>query len=114
MGAGISGLAASQTLKAKGVRVTIIEAMSRIGGRIHSIPIGKQIFEEGAYWIHGVGHGAENLPEYDNKLNPLTEIANDHNFQLVMTMGTSSKTTTFDYISSEGKAISVHKFKEIE
>ncbi len=55
IGAGIAGLAAANTLKAKGYEVTILEARQRIGGRIwterslEGIPL-----DMGASWIHGI------------------------------------------------------------
>ena len=37
IGAGVSGLAAAQALVRAGVRVTVIEARNRIGGRTHTV-----------------------------------------------------------------------------
>lgn len=63
IGAGMAGLAAAQRLHEAGIKVTILEARDRIGGRIntqimHGVPI-----DLGASWIHG------------NIDNPLTELA---------------------------------------
>lgn len=64
IGAGLSGLAAAQQLRATGHTVEVIEARDRIGGRIWTstrwpdLPV-----DCGASWIHGV------------KGNPLTAIA---------------------------------------
>lgn len=54
IGAGISGIAAARSLKAKGYNVLILEARNRIGGRIWTdnslgIPL-----DLGASWIHGI------------------------------------------------------------
>lgn len=55
IGAGISGLAAAQSLHAAGCEVLVLEARDRIGGRINTdrsslgVPI-----ELGASWIHGI------------------------------------------------------------
>src|SRR5579872_4515142 len=62
IGAGIAGLAAAQDLIHNGFDVTILEARSRLGGRIYpdnslGLTIGR-----GATWIHGiVGNPIANL-----------------------------------------------------
>ncbi|GFW39214.1 protein anon-37Cs [Trichonephila clavipes] len=54
IGAGISGLACGCSLKRLGFKnVKILEARSRIGGRIHGINLGSKYIEMGAQWIHG-------------------------------------------------------------
>ena len=53
IGAGISGLRAAELLCAAGFDITILEARTRIGGRIHqSTQFGPPI-DLGASWIHG-------------------------------------------------------------
>lgn len=78
VGAGIAGLAAARELTTRGVRVTVIEARDRIGGRIWtdrswpSVPV-----DLGASWIHGIQgnpiaalaseYGLTTIPtDYDN------------------------------------------------
>ena len=46
IGGGISGLAAGNELIAYGFKnITILEAQDRLGGRIHTVPLGKKLFE---------------------------------------------------------------------
>ncbi len=55
LGAGASGLAAADRLARKGLRVTVLEARDRIGGRVHTVPdpfTGTPL-EMGAEFFHG-------------------------------------------------------------
>lgn len=61
IGAGIAGLTAARTLADAGVPVVVLEARSRIGGRIDTQDLGGVPVDLGAGWIHG---GAGN-PLYD-------------------------------------------------
>jgi choline dehydrogenase-like flavoprotein len=55
IGAGVAGLAAARSLSAAGVKVCLLEARDRIGGRIHTIrdPSLSVPVELGAEFIHG-------------------------------------------------------------
>ncbi len=53
IGAGIAGLTAARTLAEAGVRVTVVEARPRIGGRILTHRVGGETLELGAEFIHG-------------------------------------------------------------
>src|SRR3954469_12680378 len=55
LGAGAAGLAAARDLSQAGLRVTVIEARPRIGGRVFTVhdPRSPVPFELGAEFIHG-------------------------------------------------------------
>lgn len=53
VGGGISGLAAAERLQANGTKVILLEARSRLGGRMSTIAKGNGVLELGAQWIHG-------------------------------------------------------------
>ena len=53
IGAGMAGLAAARTLAEAGLSVVVLEAQSRIGGRILSVDTGGPVVELGAEFIHG-------------------------------------------------------------
>jgi monoamine oxidase len=53
IGAGVAGLTAARTLAEAGRSVTLLEARSRVGGRIHTIREGNEIIELGAEFVHG-------------------------------------------------------------
>ncbi len=53
VGAGLSGLAAANSLKKQGATVIVVEARDRIGGRLYTDWSMGPPFEVGAGWIHG-------------------------------------------------------------
>ncbi|KAG2428780.1 hypothetical protein HXX76_011480 [Chlamydomonas incerta] len=57
IGAGVSGLAAASALQRQGLRVAVLESRTRVGGRIHTVPVGPHgpSVDLGAAWIHGIG-----------------------------------------------------------
>ena len=65
IGGGISGLTAAQKLRQQQFEVTVLEARSRLGGRIHTLRDGGINFDTGASWIHGT------------RRNPLSQLAQD-------------------------------------
>lgn len=65
IGAGMAGLAAARSLSDQGLKVRVIEARERIGGRIHTSRVWPEYpLDLGASWIHG------------QTQNPITKLAN--------------------------------------
>jgi len=53
IGAGIAGIAAARTARAKGLSVALIEAKDRIGGRAYTDSTALGVpFDHGCYWMH--------------------------------------------------------------
>ncbi|XP_065777558.1 spermine oxidase isoform X3 [Muntiacus reevesi] len=75
IGAGLAGLAAAKALLEQGFTdVTVLEASSRIGGRVQSVKLGHAIFELGATWIHGShGNPIYHLAEANGLLEETTD-----------------------------------------
>lgn len=68
IGAGAAGVSAIAKLLENGfTNVTMLEAGSRIGGRIVTIPFADNFFEVGAAWVHG------------QRNNVVWEMVKDHN-----------------------------------
>lgn len=88
VGAGIAGLAAAQALSSKGLRVIVLEARHRSGGRIHTL----NGFDLGAHWIHGT------------EGNPLTNLARRHGLATLFVGGDSTYTGGWDRLHFPGHA----------
>ncbi len=53
IGAGIAGLAAARVCAEAGLRVVVLEASARVGGRIRTERVGDVVIELGAEFVHG-------------------------------------------------------------
>ena len=73
IGAGMAGAAAAQKLAQAGVRVTVVEAQNRVGGRIRSDSSWGAPVELGAAWIHG------------KRDNPIVPLAKKQDLPLIRT-----------------------------
>lgn len=73
IGAGMAGAMAASRLRSQGVRVTVVEARNRIGGRIWSDRSWGAPVEMGASWIHALND------------NPMVQLANQAGLRLVNT-----------------------------
>ncbi|WP_186323920.1 flavin monoamine oxidase family protein [Bacillus thuringiensis] len=72
IGSGIAGLAAANTLRAKGYSTLILEARDRIGGRVWTDrSLDHTALDLGASWIHGI------------KDNPLTKLTQKYSISTV-------------------------------
>jgi monoamine oxidase len=74
IGAGISGLTAAKSLADLGYQVRVLEARSRVGGRLYT----KDNFDFGAHWIHGI------------EGNPLTSLIRKLQLQSIFVGGDST------------------------
>ncbi len=79
VGAGLAGLSAARTLASAGIRVVILEARDRVGGRVYTRPAGDgTLLDLGAQWIGPTQHrlaalaavtGVTTFPTYVDGLN---------------------------------------------
>ena len=53
IGAGMAGLAAARVCAEAGLRVVVLEAQERVGGRIRTLRVGGEVIELGAEFVHG-------------------------------------------------------------
>lgn len=57
IGAGLAGLTAAVELRRRGLDVLVLEARDRVGGRVHSVPLGNGCsIDRGAQWIFAGQH----------------------------------------------------------
>lgn len=90
IGAGASGIAAATKLLANGFsNLIILEAESRIGGRVHTIPFGENVLDMGAQWCHG------------EKKNVVYDLAKEHD----LLQSNTVTFETFNMIRSDGSLI---------
>lgn len=113
VGAGISGLAAAQTLKAHGADVLVLESENRIGGRIQTDYSMGPPFEIGAGWIHGPS-SKNPIKKLSKKISAKTFITNDENYVLFDDKGREVSKKKFDTIDRKWKSILNHIDNELD
>ncbi|XP_054259347.1 spermine oxidase-like isoform X2 [Macrosteles quadrilineatus] len=90
VGAGAAGIAAASRLVANNVcNVTILEAESRIGGRIYTSSFGDGVVELGAQWVHGEDNNVA------HSLGNSAQLLGDDSYDI----------TTAHYVLSDGKML---------
>ena len=113
VGAGISGLTAAQTLKAKGAEVLVLESENRVGGRIKTDYSMGAPFEIGAGWIHGPS--ARNpIKKLSKKIDAKTFITSDENYLLFDNKGREVSDKKFDDIDRRWASILKHIDNELD
>lgn len=61
VGAGLAGLQTARELAASGCAVAVLEARDRVGGRTHSVTIGRGTFDLGGQWLGPTQHRVARL-----------------------------------------------------
>lgn len=97
IGAGIAGLSAACLLQDAGLRVIVIEARERMGGRIWTNDSLGSPLDLGASWIHGIKNNP--IHELAAKHNIITHPTDEEAFQLFDTDG--QMITEKDILSAE-------------
>jgi monoamine oxidase len=97
IGAGLAGLTAAKMLKASGFDVVVLEAQSKVGGRLRTDRSLGVAFDEGASWIHGIDK------------NPITRLANESGMQTFHT-----KDEDWKAYDIKGALIDSAKFDQVE
>lgn len=84
IGAGSSGIAAATKLYENGLtNITILEAESRIGGRINSVEFGGSVIDLGGTWVHGEnGNLVYEMVKNLDMLSPSVKMFEDMTFYL--------------------------------
>jgi monoamine oxidase len=96
VGAGMAGLSAARELVAHGVRVVVLEARDRLGGRVWTDRSLGYPMERGASWIEGADG------------NPMTELAREAGARTVVD---SQQARFFDY---DGRRLDAEEAAEVE
>ena len=113
VGAGISGFAAANSLRARGAKVTILEAKNRIGGRLYTDYTLGVPFEIGAGWIHG-SSDINPIKKLSNNIKAQTFVTDDNNYVLFDKKGKQVSIRNFEKINKKWETIISHLDDKIE
>lgn len=102
IGAGWAGMAAADHLHKANVKVLVLEADNRTGGRTKSFEfgsesVGKFIFEQGSNWGQGTGHERFDKAAPSITKNPVIELAKQENLATVLIPGATDGNMTNYY-----------------
>lgn len=95
IGAGIAGLTAARDLARQGHAVTVLEARSRIGGRVWTDVNDGIPMDVGAGWIHGPD-GGNPITQLAKDAGASTYLTNDASVQVMDATGNDVTTAQFD------------------
>jgi len=113
VGGGISGLAAANSLQARGAKVIILEAKNRIGGRLYTDNVLGAPFEVGAGWIHGPSN-RNPIKKLANKIKSKTFVTDDNNYVLFDKKGKQVSDRNFQKTHEKWESILSYLDERIE
>lgn len=102
LGAGMAGLAAAQSLKARGVGCIVLEAQDRVGGRVRTNRSLGLAFDEGASWIHGPDNNP--LSPIASRAGANTFLTDDDNVEVFDINGTAYSDTVISQAETDYEA----------
>lgn len=97
VGAGVAGLAATESLLKAGFKVDLVEAADRTGGRVHTVGLGSQHVDLGGVWLHD---GTTNFLRATADAKGIARYRTDWNNGIILSNG---RPVAFDTYEAVGK-----------